>query len=535
MTITQANDIQKQFQGQNLTATDTVAMLDWLVQKVYHSTANAGSSPYACDYNGLTTLTSCSGNDDSNGRSLPSTKTDPSTPIRAVTMAGVFVPPPAWMLPPGKDSISLSEALSVYTSKDFSDMANLGLNTVQIPVPTNLSSNMEMASAMHDVLKMIKNAGLQVIFQLTADSDATDDSLTEDVVSTSVWAGSKGEVVMGVTLPKTKSRSLTESMIVTILDKSPSLALFVPVYEGDLTTWNIGGLGDNVYAALEWSHSATVGDVASSTSVDDRSKLFYHESMACIQRAPLEFASCYRDLPVLVSSGFDLSIDDCIRQNEPNFADFGQCKRFNETVSSPWWAAHRQSFAARQIYAFERGMGWSFATWKLLGSEGDAEVSGELATPAQLLSLQDVVAAGLFPTLNDDSSLGEACLNPPENDFVLGDDTLAPTPGPPPDCGNGWWNYTTSKCDYWIPPPKPTCPVCACNETGILGNGTISGDMTEIDVLVPIPTSSPDVPTKLLMHAALGGAVVALVLVAIVFQFCRCLGRKREGYSSLPN
>ena len=529
--ITKATDIQQQFEGQNLTASDTVAMLDWMVQKVYHSTPNTRSSPYACDFNGLTTLTSCHSDEvGASGKNVPPTKTDPTTPIRAATMAGVFVPPPAWLLPPGKDSLSLSEATALYTKKDFLEMADLGLNTVQIPVPVTLSTNMEMTSALQEALEAIQEAGLQVILQLTAEIGATDTSVTEGAIAAAGWAASQGNVVMGVTLPKTKSRSVTESMIASIREKHLSLPLLIPVYEGDLTTWNLASLDDNVYAALEWSHSATVGDIASSNSEDDRSKLFYHESLACIKRSPLEFASCYRNLPVLVSSGFDLSIDNCVRQNEPDFPNYGQCDRFNETVASPWWAAHRESFAARQVYSFERGMGWSFATWKLLSSESDVESTGELSSPAQLLSLQDVAAAGLFPSLNDDSSNGQACLNPPENDFILGDDRLSPTQGPPPDCGDGRWNYTTSQCDFWVPPPTPSCPSCPCNESNVLGN--------ETDIFVPILTSNPAVPTNALVHAALGGAVAALVLVAVVFQSCRCLGdykRKNEGYSTLPN
>ena len=133
-----------------------------------------------------------------------------------------------------------------------------------------------------------------------------------------------------------------------------------------------------------------------------------------------------------MSSGFDLSIDNCVLQNTTGFQDYGQCDRFNETIYSDWWERHRQSFAARQLFALERGLGWSFATWKLYKNDN----VGVLDSPAKLLSLQDAIAAGIFPNLNSSPiPASGACLNPPDQDFVLGDDTLAPTMGPPPDCG----------------------------------------------------------------------------------------------------
>jgi hypothetical protein len=181
---------------------------------------------------------------------------------------------------------------------------------------------------------------------------------------------------------------------------------------------------------------------ASSSSQEDRSKLFYHEATACMVRSPLEYTWCFQGMPVFLSSGFDLSIDDCILQGKSTFKDYGQCDRFEETLESGWWMRHRTSYAARQLFAAERGLGWSFATWKLYTNDN----VGVLDEPAKLLSLQDVVKAGLFPSLDKKIPAHLACLNPPENDFILGDETLSPTMGPPPDCGNGWWNYTTEKC-----------------------------------------------------------------------------------------
>jgi len=157
------------------------------------------------------------------------------------------------------------------------------------------------------------------------------------------------------------------------------------------------------------------------------------------------------------------------------------------------------------MFAYERGLGWNFATWKLYTDDK----SGVIDNNAKLLSLKDVAAAGLFPSLHKKHSAAMACLNPPKADFILGDKTLAPTPAPPPDCGDGWWNYNWSACEYWVPPsptPKPTSsPTMPC----------------------PAPTTYRD-----LGLAATGGAVIALVAGGLIF---KALGRRPEGYATIPN
>jgi len=159
------------------------------------------------------------------------------------------------------------------------------------------------------------------------------------------------------------------------------------------------------------------------------------------------------------------------------------------------------------VFAYERGLGWSFAAWKLYSDDG----SGVIDAPEKLLSLKDVAEAGLFPDLTEPIPAKVACLNPPDADFALGDDTLAPTMGPPPDCGNGWWNYTSSQCDYWIPPPPPTpaptvpCPEC---EECLVGSNGIA-------------------------KAAVGSSAVTLLLV---FVFMKIFGKnKREDYREIPH
>jgi hypothetical protein len=128
-----------------------------------------------------------------------------------------------------------------------------------------------------------------------------------------------------------------------------NLPLLLPVTVGGLSSIKELAKGNgSVFGALELDHASTVADVASSASLDDRMKIFYHEAVSCVSRSPIEYAACYQNMPVFVSQGFDLSVDDCIHEglnDGYNFQDYGQCRRFGETVGSEWWEDHRTSFA----------------------------------------------------------------------------------------------------------------------------------------------------------------------------------------------
>ena len=449
VTLNDANSIKEQYVGGNITATQTLDVLEFLVESVYHSTPDKSTSVYACDFNGLAGL-SCE------DTPVRSPRTD-GEPIRSVTLAGMFVDA-LWAT--GGEPLTLSEMKHWYSLKDFKKIKDLGLNTVQILVPTAALNQddkrgVKVKYMLEDLLADIDTAGLDAIVALIGTADEL------DLVVAAAEYASNQDTILALTLPSHTSVDV-KTMIDAIRVQAPELPLFVPLNLDDLIKMN-EEFDDQVYGSLEMSHSATVADVASSNSQEDRSKLFYHEAISCMARSPLEFGACFQQMPIFLGSGFDLSIDDCVNADlVPFFNDYGQCGRFNETIDSGWWKRHRASFGARQVYAYERGLGWSFAAWKLYGEED----IGVIDRPAKLLSLKDVAAAGLFPNLDKNIPAQEACLNPPENDFALGDATLAPTMAPPPDCGNGWWNYTTEKCDYWIPPPPPTlsptvaCPVC---------------------------------------------------------------------------
>jgi hypothetical protein len=479
VTMADSNDIKNQFAAQNTTATETVELLDLLVKAVYQSSANQKSDPYACDAGGLAEL-QC-GNEN-----------DAKEPIRAVTLNGLFIP----FLGANK---TLEEAQTFYTPQDFADMKAMGLNTVQIPVPLDSFEHSKVAAAVKTVMDMAKD--LDVIITLMHGND----DVTTAVIAAATFCAS--HKVKALTLPE-------KSMVPAARGVAPDLTLFVVIDTGDFIDLEFGD-DPNVFGSLNMDHSSSVSDVASSDSLNDRLKLFYHENVACVSRSSLEYAKCIRKVPVFISGGFDLSIDDCVKKHidAKQFRDYGQCDRFNETVGSGWWNAHRASFAARQVFAYERGMGWSYTTWKV--DNNDYAKHELLDEPVKLLSLKNVHAAGLFPTIKGSTTAVRACLNPPEVDFVLGDATLAPSEAPPPDCGNGWWNVDTKQCDYWVPPvPAPTtmaptrsCPTC--------------------EVCPP----SPSFYTVDMVSGAIG-CVVGLIVGAILM---KVYGKRDQGYSTIPN
>jgi hypothetical protein len=497
VTFTDANSIKEQYISGNITASVTLDVLDYLVESVYKSTPDKAHSPFTCEFNGLAALT-CDGK--------PRSPRSDGNPIRSATLAGIFVDA-LWAT--GGKPLTLAEMKTWYSVKDYNHMKDLGLNTVQIHVPTAAfvpgdRFGAKVKTLMEDMIEDISTAGLDIVIALVG----TGDELDAVVAAARYFAPQ--EAILALTLPS-KTMLDVKTMIDAIRVEAPNLSLFVPMGLGDLIKYD-GEFDENVYGSLEMSHDADVADIASSESQEDRSKMFYHEAVSCMARSPLEFGNCFQKLPIFVSSGFDLSIDDCVKQDiSPDFKDYGQCGRFDETVSSEWWFRHRASFAGRQLYAYERGLGWSFAAWKVYGSAN----TGKIDSPAKLLSLKDVAEAGLFPDLRSKTPAKKACLNPPENDFMLGDATLSPTAGPPPDCGNGWWNYTTSSCSYWIPPPPPTaaptvaCPIC---EDCISDTATLM-------------TSSNYVPFG-------GGILLGALIGVLVGKFA--LSNKRNDYQTIP-
>lgn len=528
-TVKNVEDILTHNKDGNLTDANTVKLLDFLVENTYWSSPDVEASPYACDVSGLVTL-KCPG------------KQQKVPPIRAATMAGVFTPA-LWAT--GGVELTLEEATDFYSIDDFQEMKDMGLNTVQIPVPTKLFSSLhkhapEWKALLFHTLHDIRTSGLDVILVLEQ-GDSPPEDIPGPVQEAAMFAQDYNaryteDVIIALTLP-----SLDSALLEAATLAAPDLNVWVPIKGGDFQNLSKYPLASA--ASLEMSHTATVADIASATSEEDRAKMFYHESTACIARAPLEYSECYQGMPVMMSSGFDLAVDDCHLQGiSTKFKDYGQCARFDETIGSQWWQNHRYSFAARQLFAYEQGKGWAFSAWKLYGS--NSSDAGVLDAPNKLLALKEVAAAGLMPSLfdldkpityplgKDSPPVGLACLNPPLSDFILGDATLAPTPAPPPDCGNGWWNFTTEKCDYWIPPPPPTpaptvaCPVCTNNTVVI----TEPADCPEVIGYADGVLTGTSDDRMVVGKSFAGGAVVATLICVLITKYILPKFDRRRDY-----
>lgn len=444
--VTKSDDIVTNYADGNITAAEVLDLVENLAIAVYASSANVAKDPYACNVNGLTRYENC-----------PMAATTPPLlgSMKAVTLRGILDEAP-WGWSPK------------LTSQDFEEMKELGLTSVQIPIVS-----FEKKEKIEGIIEMAKEAGLTVILQQSLNQgDLDDDKDTSTagadfIDSLTQLALDNADTVVAISIS-------SKDDISTVREVTDDMAILVSITAGDLLNLDFHKY-ENVYASLDVSHSRTIADIVSSSSVEDRSKLFYHESTSCIQRSPIDYVQCYKGVPLFIGNGFDVSIDNCIYADSPDFKDYGQCDRFDETLDSPWWQEHRLSFLNRQLFALEQAsLGWSFSAWKTTSdSEGISE-------PSHLLGLSHVAAAGLYPPSTTNTTL-PACLNPPEPDFTLGDATLSPTMGPPPDCGDGWWNYTTQNCTFWIPPPVPTCaPALTASTTSPIFAGVLGGVVTAV-------------------------------------------------------
>lgn len=497
-TIPDSATFTTSFADGNITASQAVEVVDQYVSTVYKTSADGASlNPFGCDLSGLATLTNCT-----SSTGTPSSLRKDKDIVKAVTLSGAFIP--SWAT--GGERLTMEQVQEFYTEKDFKEMVKLGVNTIQIPVPCDAfyTPGGDMAVTIAKLVNDAANVGLSAIIVLVKPEDMTDVGATEVVDEHLKAAASFAKSmpsVLALQLP-----SPLPSLLSSVRSESSKLPVLIPVNKGDLT--NIGFPPDkHIFAALDTGATTAIGDIASSDSEGDRMKMFYHESITCIDRSPIEWLACYQDMPVYVTSGFDLAIDDCMNQNSEEWKDYGQCDRFDETVDSGWWKRHRQSLAGRQMFTYSKGLGWSYSGWKMYGD--DEESSGDIDRPEKLLCLRDVAAAGLMAPMEDTNELGTFCLNGPLGDFVMGDETYAPTAAPV-DCGYGWWNETIQNCSYWIPPQptpaptyKPTMPCPSCKEIGT---------------------------TELSLSAA-AGAAIALVLNWAVKKYVM---RGNNGYETLP-
>ncbi len=244
--------------------------------------------------------------------------------VKSVTLAGAFVPE-EWVT--GGKILTMEEVLNFYSYEEFEKMAKLGVNTVQIPVPCNAFIGVgEMADTITAMLEDVSKAGLSAILALveTKDSDEQVTTMTENVndrITAAAKFASDSPAIIAIQVP-----SPLPSLVSAARAASTTLPILVPVNKGELAS--MGFPPDRfLFAALDVGASTSVADVASSDSEGDRMKMFYHENIVCIDRSPIEYLNCYRDMPVYVTSGFDLAVDNCIDKGEN-----GKYQRYNSFV-----------------------------------------------------------------------------------------------------------------------------------------------------------------------------------------------------------
>jgi hypothetical protein len=298
--ITDANAIPQRFANGTITAVETVQLLDYFVQNVYTSSPKVDEDPYACNAGGLAMLSDCPSTNDAADTTATNSVPLPTLPIRAATLAGLFTDTTPWAT--NGRRLTIHEAREFYAPVDFTDMKQVGLNTVQIPVPLDIFMGLDQKQPaprdrdhdhphnrhrldavtttttrpspwldlLTDVIGMAATAELQVILVLV-ENGPPDDVLVATAAKYAV-----DQQVLGLTVPRSNAVTAARSAA------GPTLNLLVPVLQDDLKHLAERHYDKNVFAALDLGHTGTVADVASSTSADDRMKLFYHESLACV-------------------------------------------------------------------------------------------------------------------------------------------------------------------------------------------------------------------------------------------------------------
>lgn len=207
--------------------------------------------------------------------------------VKSVTLAGAFVPAD-WVT--GGKVLSMEQVLEFYNSKEFKAMAKLGVNTVQIPVPCNaFAGEGDVADTVTVLLETLGKAGLSAILVLVEMSDA--DTLTAETINAHITAAAKfasdSSDVIAIQLP-----SSLPSLLSAVRSASTTLPVLVPVEKAKLNSLSFPP-DNNLFAAMDVAAVSSVADVASSTSFDDRLKMFYHENLVCIDRSPIEYLDCY--------------------------------------------------------------------------------------------------------------------------------------------------------------------------------------------------------------------------------------------------
>ena len=249
-------------------------------------------NPFACDANGLATLGNC--NSDTG---TPKSIRSDGDIVKSVTLAGAFVPA-LWAT--GGKELTMDEVKGMYRTKDFKDMIDLGVNTIQIPVPCDtFYQNGEVASTVSKLLEKATSVGLSAIIVLVKAHDEKDVEVTDEMIDRHVSAAAKyastSSSVIALQLP-----SPTPSLLGAIRAEAETLSVLVPTNTGTMDSLSFPP-DSNLFAALDTAATTSVADVASSDSVGDRMKMFYREFV------------CFASLNYLVLSHIQIEcVSNCV-------------------------------------------------------------------------------------------------------------------------------------------------------------------------------------------------------------------------------
>lgn len=258
------------FAAGNITAAATVDIVNEYIATVYASSSGVDTNPYACDVNGLATLNNC----DKSTTDTPTSLRSDGDIVKSVTLAGAFVPV-TWAT--GGKILTMDEVKDFYTSKDFRQMVDLGVNTVQIPVPCDAfyDRKSKVVDTVSHLLERADKAGLSAIIVLVMADDKEDENITAEMIDKHISLAAKfasdTSNVIALQLP-----TPSPSLLSAVRSVSRTLAVLVPTNVGQINNLSFPP-DSNIFAALDVGATTGVANVASSDSESDRMKMFYRE------------------------------------------------------------------------------------------------------------------------------------------------------------------------------------------------------------------------------------------------------------------
>lgn len=268
--IPDSANLTQSFAAGNITAAATVDIVNEYIATVYASSSGVDTNPYACDVNGLATLNNC----DKSTTDTPTSLRSDGDIVKSVTLAGAFVPV-TWAT--GGKILTMDEVKDFYTSKDFRQMVDLGVNTVQIPVPCDAfyDRKSKVVDTLSHLLERADKAGLSAIIVLVMADDKEDENITAEMIDKHISLAAKfasdTSNVIALQLP-----TPSPSLLSAVRSVSRTLSVLVPTNVGQINNLSFPP-DSNIFAALDVGATTGVANVASSDSESDRMKMFYRE------------------------------------------------------------------------------------------------------------------------------------------------------------------------------------------------------------------------------------------------------------------